>query len=252
MDLKEALFHYCLRHADNALVIGHRLSQWCGHGPILEEDIAMTNIALDLIGQARMFYQYAAEIENKGKTEDDLAYLRNDREFRNTLLTEQLNGNFAKTMTRQFLFDSSQVLFYTALSNSMDKKLSAIAQKSLKETKYHLRHSSQWVIRLGDGTEESHQKAQDALNELWRFTDELFEMNEIDEVLLKKKMAIDLYNLKPEWDKNVKAVLREATLLIPENIFMATGSRDGKHSEHLGYMLSEMQYLQRAYPGATW
>ena len=252
MELTDALFKYCLRQADNTLVIGHRLSQWCGHGPILEEDIAMTNIALDLIGQSRMFYQYAGEIENKGRTEDGLAYLRNDREYRNTLLTEQPNGDFGKTMMRQFLFDTYQVLFFNALSESMDKKLSAIAQKSLKESKYHFRHSSNWVIRLGDGTEESHNKVQDSLNDLWRFTDELFEMNEIDEILLKKKIAVDLYKLKPEWNKKIHEVLQEAKLQVPENTFMATGSREGKHSEHLGYMLAEMQYLQRAFPGATW
>ncbi|MBL4716782.1 MAG: phenylacetate-CoA oxygenase subunit PaaC [Bacteroidia bacterium] len=250
--MKEAIFNYCLRYADSSLIIGHRLSEWCGHGPILEEDIAMTNVALDLVGQSRSFYQYAAKVEGKDRTEDDLAYLRDEREYRNTLLTEQPNGDFGQTMMRQFLFDSFQVLFFEKLKESKDEDMSAIAFKSIKESKYHLRHSSQWVIRLGDGTEESHQRIQNSLEDLWRFSDELFEMNEIDEVLIKDGIAVDLSTIKDHWMQNVVDVLAEATLNVPEDTFMATGSREGKHSEHLGYLLAEMQVLPRTYPGAKW
>lgn len=252
MTKQDALFNYCLRIADSNLILGQRLGEWCGHGPFLEEDLAMTNTSLDIIGQANSIYQYAAKIEGKGRTEDDLAFLRNEREYYNTLLSEQPNGDFGKTMMRQFLIDTFDFYFYSELKNSKDETLSALAAKGLKEVTYHLRHSSSWIERLGDGTEESHTKVQNALNELWRFTGELFEMNEVDSVLMKDGIAADLNAIKLKWEKHVSEVLEKATLKKPENTFMQRGSRDAKHTEHLGYILAEMQSLHRALPGVKW
>lgn len=252
MNREQALFEYTLRIADDSLILGHRVSEWCGHGPILEEDIAMTNIALDLVGQATNFLEYAAKVDGKGKTADDLAFLRYDRDYRNTLLVEQKNGHFGDTMTRQFFFDVFRKLFFEELTKSTDETLAAIAEKSLKETKYHLKHSSEWVIRLGDGTEESHQKIQDSINNLWRFTEELFFTNEVDALLLETGVAVDLNALYPRWKNQVAQVLTEATIEIPEATFQQKGGRTGLHTEHLGYLLAEMQYMQRAYPGMEW
>lgn len=248
----EELVQYCLRLADNSLILGQRLSEWCGHGPILEEDIALTNVALDLIGHATAVFQYAAKVEGMGRTEDDLAFLRDEREFRNVLLSEQPNGDFAFTMARQFLFDAWQYYFYESLQKSKDVTLSALAEKALKEITYHLRHSSQWVLRLGDGTAESHERIQGAINELWMFTGDLFDMDEVDAALIKDGIGVDMGPVKVLWNKHVEDLLMKATLVKPPDTFMQSGSRAGKHSEHLGFLLAEMQYLQRTFSGAKW
>lgn len=247
-----ALFEYLVRLGDDSLILGHRLSEWCGHGPILEEDIAMTNIALDHVGQTSSLLKYAGEVEGKDRTEDDLAFLRFEREYRNVLLVEQPNEDFGVTMMRQFLFDAYRKPLYEQLTNSSDAQLAAIAEKSLKETKYHLKHSAEWVIRLGDGTEESHNRVQDALNNLWRYTDELFFVNEVDAELLEKGVIFSVEELKKSWLEMVSTVLERATLTIPNNGWQHDGGRKGLHSEHLGYILTELQYMQRAYPGMEW
>ena len=252
MAIKEALFNYVLRIADDSLILGQRLAEWCGHGPILEEDIALTNISLDLIGQATNLYQFASELEGNKRTEDQLAFLRVDREFTNCLLVEQPNKDFGYTIARQFYFDTFRKLFFEALTKSTDEKLAAIAEKSLKETKYHLKHSSEWIIRLGDGTEESKRRIQEAINFHWRYTQELFFQNEIDSQLNELEIAIDLNSLKENWMNYVVSVLNQATLEIPSNSFKQEGGRLGFHSEHLGYMLAEMQYMQRAFPNLEW
>ena len=252
MSKQEALFKYILRIADNSLILSQRLSEWTSKGPFLEEDLALTNITLDILGQANSLLEYAAQTEGKGRSSDDLAFLRNEREFYNTLLVEQPNGDYAQTILRQCMIDNFDLLFYTELAKSKDETLAAIAVKSIKEITYHLRHTSSWVDRFGSGTEESHNRLQKALNELWRFTDELFEMNEIDEVLLKEKIAVDLKALKPIWKKQVDAIFEKANLKLPETVFMQTGSRNAKHTEHLGYILAEMQYLPRVHPAAKW
>ncbi len=250
--MNKNLVEYLLRLGDDSLIIGHRLSEWCGHGPILEEDIALTNMALDFIGQATSILEYAGKVEGKGRDADDLAFLRYEREYRNVLLVEQPNEDFAVTMMRQFLFDAFRKPFYEAVQSSTDEQLAAIAEKSLKETKYHLKHSSEWVIRLGDGTEESHQRTQYALDTLWRYTDELFFENEVDAALQAEGIAPGLVPVRAEWEKTVHAVLEEATLVIPQNGWVQKGGRTGLHSENLGYILAELQYMQRAYPGMKW
>jgi ring-1,2-phenylacetyl-CoA epoxidase subunit PaaC len=250
--MKTNLLNYTLQIADNALILGHRLSEWCGHGPVLEQDIAMTNIALDLVGQARSLYQYAAEVEGKGRTEDDFAYLRTEKQYQNVLLVEQPNGHFGTTIARQFLFDAYHYAFYKALANSKDETLAAIAQKSLKEVTYHLRFSSEWVIRLGDGTAESHQKIQEAINDLWMYTGELFEMSDADTAALNEGIGVDLSKVKTFWDEKVTEILNIATLQKPESGWMQSGGKKGNHSEQMGYILTEMQYLQRTYPGQEW
>lgn len=252
MNKEQALFEYTLRIADDSLILGHRVSEWCGHGPILEEDIAMTNIALDLVGQATNLLEYAAQAEGKGRTADDLAFLRYDREYRNALLVEQRNGDFGDTIARQFFFDVFRRSFFEALMRSADETLAAIAEKSLKETKYHLKHSSEWMIRLGDGTDESHRRIQKAVDALWRYTNELFYTDEVDELLLKENIAVDMTAIKPEWTRYVNEILTEATIGIPSHNWQQGGGRTGTHSEHLGYLLAEMQYMQRAYPGMEW
>lgn len=252
MTKPKALFEYLIRHADDTLILGQRLSEWCGHGPILEEDIALTNIALDLIGQATELYEYAAHLENKGRTANDLAFLRLEREYKNVLLVEQKNGDFGKTIVRQFLFDNFQLLNYTQLLNSSDAQVSAIAEKSLKEVKYHLKHSSEWVIRLGDGTEESHQRVQESVDDLMRFVEELFFQNEVNELLQEDRLIGDCEEFKQQFYKNVNNVLTEATLTIPEIKYHQKGGRKGIHSEHMGFLLAEMQYMQRTYPGMEW
>jgi ring-1,2-phenylacetyl-CoA epoxidase subunit PaaC len=246
------LLNYTLRLADTSLILGHRLSEWCGHGPVLEQDIAMANIALDMIGEARNYYQYAALIENKGRSEDDLAYLRDDRQFLNPLLVELPNGDFGRTVLRQFFFDAFHVPFLENLQHSSDTQLAAIAQKSLKEAKYHLKWSSEWIIRLGDGTQESHARIEKSLKELWSYTGELTTPNEVDIALLEKKISVDLTQLQPIWNANIEAVLQEATLQLPPKTWMQKGGKEGVHTEHLGYLLAEMQYLQRTYMGCEW
>jgi ring-1,2-phenylacetyl-CoA epoxidase subunit PaaC len=247
-----SLFEYLIRLGDDSLILGHRMSEWCGHGPILEEDIAMTNISLDLIGQATNLLKYAGEVEGKGRDEDELAFLRFDRDYKNVLLVEQPNGDFGMTMMRQFLFDAYRKPLFEALVNSSDEQLSAIAVKSLKETKYHLKHSAEWVIRLGDGTEESKLRVQESLDTLWRYTDELFFTDDIEKELLENGMSADLEEIKVAWMETVNQVLSEATLNIPDHGWQHDGGRRGMHSEHLGYILAELQYMQRAYPGMEW
>ena len=253
MNKEEALYNYLIRLGDNALILGQRLGEWCGHAHQLESDIALTNVALDQIGQARMLLTRAGEVEGKGKTEDDLAFHRGEFQFRNNLLLEQPNGDFAQTIMRQFLFDVFQFYLLTELSKSSDEFLKSFAVKSLKEVSYHRSLSSDWVVRLGDGTELSHDKMQNALYMLWEYTGELFEMNEVDKVLIEEGIVPDLNGIKAKWENEVMSVLEESTLKVPDTGgYMATGSRDGHHTEHLGYILAEMQYLPRAMPEAKW
>lgn len=250
---KQALIDYTLQLADNALIIGHRNSEWCGHGPILEQDIAISNIALDYIGQARNFYQYAAELSGNGATEDSLAYLRDAIDFKNCLLTELPNGDWAQTTLRQFFFSTYQYFLYQQLQQSTDPQLAAIAEKAFKEVTYHLRWSSEWVIRLGDGTEESRGRMLHALEELWSFTGELFEATPYEQQAVKDGYGVTLQDIRNSWMKKVATVFEEATLPIPAgNIWMQSGGKKGIHTEHLGFILAEMQFLQRAYPGAEW
>lgn len=250
--MDKALFNYCLWLGDSSLILGHRLSEWTGHGPILEEDIAMTNIGLDLVGQASSFLSLAGEIEGKGRSDDDLAYKRDLKDFKNALLTEQLNGDFGRTMVRQYLFDVFHCLVMDKLSSSKNEQLAAIAVKTLKEAKYHKRHSNAWLKRLGDGTEESNERTQKAVNELWMFTDDLFEVIEGDDGLVTEGVIPNLSELKLAWEEEVLELMNEAKLTIPEKAFMMKGSRNGRHTEHLGFLLAEMQFLPRAYPDAKW
>ena len=244
---------YTLHLADKSLIMGHRLSEWTGHGPMLEQDIAISNIALDLIGQSRNFYQYAATLK-QGQTEDTLAYLRDAREFKNLLIAEIPNGDWAKTIMKLFLFSTYQFYFYQKLMTSNDKQLAAIAEKSLKEVTYHVRWSSEWVIRLGDGTDESNKRLKSALEETWPYTGEMFEPAEYENSLSNNHIGMKVSEIKSDWQKKVKDVLAKATLEYPDdkNIWMQTGGKNGIHSEHLGYILAEMQFLQRAYPGCEW
>jgi ring-1,2-phenylacetyl-CoA epoxidase subunit PaaC len=236
---------YCLHLADTTLILSQRNAEWCGHGPILEQDIAITNISLDLLGQSRNFYQYAATLIGGDVTEDSLAYLRKEREFKNLLLVEQPNGDWGQTILRQYLYSQFQYLLFEKLQQCGDEQLAAIAAKSIKETAYHLRWSSEWVVRLGDGTEESHNRMLKAIDELWRYTGEMFEPAAYETI-------VDVSLLKNEWLQKVTTIFTEATLAVPEKVFMQTGGKEGTHTEHLGYILTELQYLQRAYPGAEW
>jgi ring-1,2-phenylacetyl-CoA epoxidase subunit PaaC len=247
------LINYALHLADNALVLGHRNSEWTGHGPILEQDIALSNIALDLIGQARYLYQYAARLMNADPpvTEDQLAYLRDSWDFRNCLLVEQANGDWGTTVMRQMLFSAWQYYFYRELQRSRDGELSAIAEKSLKEVTYHLRWSGEWVIRLGDGTEESHARMEKALDQLWMYTGELFLPADYEQFLVPSGIAVDVTQVQPLWTARVSEILKEATLTVP-NVAAQKGGKQGRHTEQLGYLLAEMQFLQRAYPGCEW
>lgn len=245
-------FNYILQQADNCLILGQRLGEWCGHGPILEQDIAMTNISLDLIGQARLFYQYAAELQDEGKTEDDLAYLRDAWDFRNVKLVEQPNGDFAQTIIRQFLYDTFSCYYYEALKKSNDERLASIAAKSHKETLYHVKWSGDWVLRLGDGTSESHERAQSALNLLRPYADELVIPSEADQKAAEEGYGPDLGKIAELRSEKLNAVLSESTLNVPESGFTHSGGKDGRHTEHLGYILADLQFLQRAYPGNKW
>lgn len=244
--------NYLLHLADNALILGHRLSEWCGHGPALEIDMAMTNISLDLIGHSRNLYQYAAELDGPGKTEDDLAYLRDVTEFRNVLLVEQPNGDFAHTIARHFLYDARDFFFQQKLCESSDERLAAIAEKALKEAAYHLRWTSEWVIRLGDGTGESHDRMQRALDDLWVFRGELFAAADYETEAVKAGYGVDLSAIQAEADRKTFEILDQATLNRPVDGWMQSGGKTGRHSEHLGFILAEMQFLQRAYPNSTW
>jgi ring-1,2-phenylacetyl-CoA epoxidase subunit PaaC len=250
--MNQSLIDYILHLADNSLIIGQRNSEWCGHGPVLEQDIAITNISLDLIGQARNFYQYAATLIGNDATEDSLAYLRKEKEFKNCLLVEQPKGDWAQTILRQFFFSQYQYLLFQQLLNSKDKQLAAIAEKSLKEITYHLRWSSEWVIRLGDGTEESHIRMLKAIDELWQYTGEMFKVASYELRVADDRTGIDVSMLKEPWMCKVKEIFSEATLSIPEQVFMQTGGKEGNHTENLGNILTELQYMQRAYPGCEW
>jgi ring-1,2-phenylacetyl-CoA epoxidase subunit PaaC len=264
--MTQNLINYTLHLADNSLILGQRNSEWCGHGPVLEQDIAITNISLDLIGQARNFYQYAAQLINESRkaefskapytpregivgeaTEDSLAYLRSERQFKNLLLVEQPNGDWAQTILRQYLFSQFQYLLFQQLQNHTDKQIAAIAEKSLKETTYHLRWSSEWVVRLGDGTGESHHRMLKAVDELWGYTGEMFKP-----VDFEKKSKVDFLILKDNWREKVKMIFEEAGLVTPEKTFMQTGGKEGIHTENLGFILTELQYMQKTYPGCTW
>jgi ring-1,2-phenylacetyl-CoA epoxidase subunit PaaC len=248
---KEALFEYLLRLGDDRLVLGHRLSEWCGHGPVLEEDIALANVALDLIGQATHFLQLAGEVEGKGRDEDALAYFRDAIDYRNVNLVELPNGDFGRTIVRQFLFDAWSVLLLDGLQRAADTKLAGIAAKAYKEARYHVRHSGEWVIRLGDGTDESHRRVQTALNELWPYTGELFAADEVDRQLAGTG-APKPAALEAPWLELVNDVVRRATLTLPPEGYMHSGGRQGRHTEHLGHLLAEMQILARSHAGAKW
>ena len=253
-DLNKAINEFCLRIADNSLIHAQRISEWTGHGPILEEDIAMSNVALDLIGQSRGFYTYAAQLEGNGKTEDVYAFHRGEREFRNKLMVELPdNKDFGFTMMKLFLNGCFDYLLFRDLMKSADETISGLAAKSIKEVTYHVRHSGEWVVRLGDGTEESHQRIQNSLNELWPFTNELFEQDNIDTLLISNGIAFDKEKIRDEWTKMVAEIFTKATLSIPENTtYFPSGGLKGVHSEHFGFLLAEMQYLPRMYPDAVW
>lgn len=249
---REPTFEYLLRLGDNSLVLGHRVSEWCGHAPALEEDLALANVALDLIGQARLWLGLAGEVEGKGRDADQLAYLRDAREFHNLLLVEQRNGDFGMTIARQFLFDAWHHLLLGALQRSTDARIAEIADKALKEVTYHLERSGEWVIRLGDGTEESRRRVRTAIDLLWSYTGEMFEMDAVDQAMARSGAGTDLSRLREPWLAHVARILGEATVPMPQSGWMQRGGKRGIHSEHLGYLLAELQFLQRAYPGATW
>jgi len=246
------LMDYAIALGDDALTIGQRLSEWCSNAPFLEEDLALANVALDFIGRARMFFGYAAQLEGRGRSEDDVAYLRDCREYRNLLICELPRGDFAFSTARQFLIDAFNLCFLEKLTASNDAQLAAIAAKALKESRYHLRRSRDWMLRLGDGTQESHRRLQAALDDLWGYTAEFFEMEEAEQRLAAAGVAVDRSVLRGEWDRLVDGVLAEATLQRPAGDWSVGGGRRGIHTEHLGHMLSELQYLQRAYPGLQW
>lgn len=250
--METPLFIYTLRLADNALILGHRLSEWVGHAPVPEEDLALANMGLDLIGQARALYTYAGEVEGCGRDEDALAYLREVGGYRNVLLVEQPNGDFAHTIVRQLLYAAFAHPFFETLARAQDATLAAIAAKAVKELAYHLRHSAEWTIRLGDGTSESRRRTQTALDDLWAYTGELFETDQVERALIDRGIAVDPAALRTRFERTLDEVLAEATLTRPAGGFTQSGGRAGRHSEHLGYILSELQYLQRAYPGAKW
>ena len=252
MTHKEALYKYALSMGDNALVQSYRLSEWCSNAPMLEEDLALTNFALDMTGRAQLLLGYAGKIEGLGRTDDDLAYKRKERDFYNHLLVELPNGDFAFTITRLFLNSVYEFYFFNELQYTTDDTLAAIAAKTLKEVKYHMAHATDWVQRLGGGTQESNARMQKAVNELWMYTGELFEQTEEAALLRNDNTSVDLTFIQPRWKQRVEEVLREAGLNIPANGYMQTGGNKGIHSEHLGHILTEMQYLQRAYPEATW
>ena len=246
-------FNYLLRLGDNALILSQQLSKLCGKGPALEEDMALTNVALDLLGQTRMWLGYAGELEGGGRTEDDLAFLRDAHDMRNCLLVEQPNGNYADTMVRQFLFDAWHYFLLQGLCSSSDARIAEVAEKSLKEVTYHLRRSGDLVVRLGDGTAESHARTQAAIDELWPYSGEMFAYDALDEAMAAQGVAPAAAGLRAAFLEHVGAILQEATLAMPPaDAWMQQGGKSGRHSEHLGYILAEMQFLQRAYPGAQW
>ena len=248
----QALFEYLVRLGDNCLILSQRLSEWCGHGPVLEEDIALTNVALDLLGHARFWLSYAGEIEGIGRDEDQLAFLRDSGDFRNVLLVEQPNGDYAVTTARQFYFDVWHSLVLKKVQHSSDARVAEIAAKALKEVTYHVERSRDWVVRLGDGTLESHQRMQSAVDDLWMYTGELFEMDALDQEIVRRSIGADLRALREPWLTELQKTFSEATLIVPSVKWMQRGGKQGVHTEKLGYILAEMQFLQRAYPGAQW
>ncbi len=252
MIANQQVFQFVLHLADDSLILGHRLSEWCGHGPTIEQDIALTNLALDLVGQSRLYYQYAAEIEGKGRTEDDLAYLRDVIEFRNHLITELPRGDFAFTVLRQYLWCSFRTEYYQHLLRSSEIKLGELAAKCLKELQYHQRFSITWINRLGLGTKVSHEKMQTALDELWPYTFEFFQPTAAEEKLINASLIPDCRDIRKIWDQSCQSVLREASLVVPQEHWDFQGGKEGMHTEHLGYILAEMQFLQRTYPGLVW
>jgi ring-1,2-phenylacetyl-CoA epoxidase subunit PaaC len=247
---------YALRRADDALILGHRLSEWCGHAPMLEEEMALANIGLDLIGQARSLYSYAAQVEDPdsslGRSEDSYAYLRDAPQYRNLLLVEQPNGDFAKTMMRQIFYSAFADLYWRAMMTCRDTTLAAIAAKSEKESAYHLRHAGEWIVRLGAGTPESRRRTQTALDDLWPFTGEMFETDASERALIETHGLVDLQSLYDAWRATITSILEQAELAVPSSTSMQKGGRNGRHSEHLGHLLTELQFLQRTYPGAVW
>jgi ring-1,2-phenylacetyl-CoA epoxidase subunit PaaC len=250
--VRAALFEYLLRLGDDRLVLGHRLSEWCGHAPILEEDIALANIALDLVGQATLFLKLAGEVEGQGRSEDALAYFRDATGFRNVQLVELPKGDFAVTIVRQFLFSAAAYYQLEALQRSAHAELAGIAAKAVKETRYHVRHAGEWVLKLGDGTAESRERSQRALDDLWRFTGEMFLPDAVDDALVRDGIGVDLPALEPKWRTQVADVVRRATLNLPADGYMQRGGRAGRHTEHLGHLLAEMQIVARSHPGAQW
>ncbi len=248
----EDLYQYILGIADNSLILGQRLGELCGHGPTLETDIALTNIALDLFGQTRSYYQYAAKLAGGVKTEDDVAMLREEREYRNVLLVEQPNTDFAFVIVRQYLFDEFHLLLMQELQNSKDEMLAAIAKKGIKEVSYHRRFSGDWVKRLGDGTAESNERMQQAVDDLWRYTDELFHLTKADREMIGQGIGVDVSQLRDTYYNTVTELLQEATLTVPEQEYFQKGGKEGIHSEHMGYLLTELQYMQRSYPNMNW
>jgi ring-1,2-phenylacetyl-CoA epoxidase subunit PaaC len=246
------LFAYLVRLADDRLVLGHRLSEWCGHAPILEEDIALANIALDLVGEATLLLTVAAKVEDAGRDADALAYLRDAIDYRNVLLVELPKGDFAVTIARQFFFSAFAVLQAEALQKSTNEDLAGIGAKMLKESRYHLRHSGEWILKLGGGTDESHRRLQTAVDDLWRYTGELFLPDEIEQRLAQQGVGVDPATLQTRWREQVMDILGRAGITVPEVKWMQRGGRVGRHTEHLGLMLAEMQVLQRQHPGATW
>jgi ring-1,2-phenylacetyl-CoA epoxidase subunit PaaC len=250
--VNEPLFRYVLRLGDLSLVLGQRLGEWVGHAPALEEDLGLANVALDLIGQARLLLTYAGEVEGRGRDEDAIAYLREHGEYLNPILAEQPNGDFGQTIVRQVLIDAFQLELYERMSTSTDERLAAIAAKSVKEVRYHLRYSSGWLVRLGDGTEESHARVQSALDSLWPYTVELFAEDELDRRMAEQGVAPRLDEVHAAWSARIEEILAQATLKRPQDRPHSWHGKRGQHSEHLGYILAEMQHLQRAYPGARW
>lgn len=249
---KDLLAAYATRLGDNALILGQRMIELVAAGPELEEELASANFALDFIGQARLFYTYAGECEGQGRSEDDFAFLRREHEYRNLLLVEQPNGDFGDLIVRRFLFETFYVYLLDALTRCADEGLSEIAARAVKEVRYHLRHSRQWLVRLGDGTDESHRRVQGSLDELWRFTGEMFAPDEVDDAMRAACNGPHLEIIEAEWRNDVSEAVAEATLSLPEDGWMASGGKQGRHTEHLGYLLAEMQTLQRSYPGASW
>ena len=246
------LYNYLVRLADNALIFGHRISEWTGKAPTLEEDIALSNFALDYIGQSRSLYSYAAQVEGKGRDENQLAYLKLSHEYKNFLLLEQPNGDFGYTIMRAFVYSTFMHKFWQKTMTSGDETLAAIATKAEKESAYHVRHSAEWIIRLGDGTAASHKRIQQSADEVWRFTAEMFETDAVEQSLIEQAIAFDPQDIYEDWLSHVKEIFEIATLQLNQDVFMRTGGRNGQHSEHLGYILTELQWVQRTYPNSQW